>query len=103
MVGKESELLNKALELATEWGENFSKPIHDRIRVFYPKLDDKEIDRLTTLSREVESYIYKLGERELAGEIREGDIPKLAVEKYPWLSKSDVSRLSGISMFYARK
>jgi hypothetical protein len=99
----ESELLNKALELATEWGENFRKPIHDRIRVFYPELDDPEIDRLTTIAREAESYIYHLGERELAAEIREADIPNLAREKYPWLNKNNVSRLSGIAMFYARK
>lgn len=99
----ESKLLNKALELSTEWGENFRKPIHDRIRVFYPELDDPEIDRLTTLAREAESYIYHLGERELAGEIREADIPNLARETYPWLSKNNVNRLTGISMFYARK
>ncbi|HQZ96947.1 MAG TPA: hypothetical protein PLP21_11565 [Pyrinomonadaceae bacterium] len=99
----EAELLNKALELATEWGENFRKPIHDRIRVFHPELDDPEIDRLTTLANEAESYIYQLGERELAGEIREADIPNLARERYPWLSKNNVNRLTGISMFYARK
>ncbi|MFT3744154.1 MAG: hypothetical protein QM785_07660 [Pyrinomonadaceae bacterium] len=99
----EAELLNKALELATEWGENFRKPIHDRLRVFYPNLTDPEIDHLTTLAREAESYIYHLGERELAGEIHETDIPNLAREKYPWLNNHNVSRLTGISMFYARK
>lgn len=99
----ESELLNKALELATEWGENFRKPINDRLRVFYPELPDDEIDRLTKLAREAESYIYALGERELASEIREGDIPKLAVEKYSWLNKHNVNRLAGISMYYARR
>ena len=99
----ESEQLNKALELATEWGENFRKPIHDRIRVFYPELRDEEIDRLTKLAREAESYIYALGERELAGQIREGDMPKLALEKYRWLNKNNVNRLTGIAMYYARK
>ena len=99
----ESELLNKVLELATEWGENFRTPIHDRLRTFYPDLDDQEIDRLTTIAREAESFIYTLGERELAGEIRESDMPKLAVEKYPWLNNQNISRLAGIAMYYARK
>ena len=99
----ESELLNKALELVTEWGENFNKPIHDRIRVFHPELDDQEIDRLTTIAREAESYIYALGERELAGEIREPDMAHLALEKHPWLNKHNVNRLSGIAMYYARR
>lgn len=99
----ESELLNKALELATEWGENFRKPIHDRIRVFYPGLADEEIDKLAATAREAESYIYALGERELAGEIREGEMPRLALEKYRWLNKNNVNRLTGIAMYYARK
>lgn len=99
----ESELLNKALELATEWGENFRKPIHDRIHVFYPELDDQEIDRLTTIAREAESYIYRLAQNELDGRISELEIPNHAIEKYPWLNKSNVNRLTGIGMFYARK
>ena len=99
----EADLLNKALELATEWGENFRKPIHDRIRVSYPELDDEEIDRLTTTAREAESYIYALGEQELAGAIREADITRHAREKYPWLNRTNLNRLSGIAMYYARK
>ncbi len=100
---QESELLNKALELATEWGENFRKPIHDRIRSFYPTISDEEIDRLTTCSNAAESYIYALGERELEGEIHEADLVRLAIEKYPWLNKHNVNRLTGIAMYYARR
>jgi len=97
------ELMNKALELTTEWGENFYKPINERILRFYPDLTDDQIDRLTKLSREAESYIYALAERELNGEIGEFDIPKLAAEKYAWLSNYNASRLTNIGMFYARK
>lgn len=96
-------LLNKALELATEWGENFRKPIHGRIRVFYPELKDDEIETLTATVREAESFIYRLAEGELAGEISEADIPPSALERYPWLNTHNLNRLSGIGMYYARR
>ena len=99
----ETDLLNKALELATEWGENFQKPIHDRIRVFYPELTDREVDKLTKRVREAEYYIYELAERELEGKITEADIRPKALERYPWLSDRNVARLSNIGMYYARR
>ena len=71
------EILNTALELATEWGENFRKPINDRILAKFPDLNDDDITELTKFSREAESYIYALAERELSGEISESDIAPL--------------------------
>ncbi len=103
VTANESEILNKALELATEWGENFRKPIHDRIRVFYPELDDDEIDHLTTLAREAESFIYSLGEKECRGEIGEHDITAVAAREYTWINQQNASRLAGIAMYYARR
>lgn len=96
-------LLNKALELATEWGENFRKPIHDRIRYFYPGLSDDEIDELTATVREAELAIYRLATRECDGEISEHDIHPLGREAFPWIDDHNLSRLANIGMYYARK
>lgn len=102
--GKHSdELLNTALKISTEWGENFQKPIKDRILAIYPDLTATEIDELTTLAREAEYYIYSLAESELAGDIAERDIPVKAIEQFPWLDNYNVSRLTGIGMYYARR
>ena len=98
-----ANLLNRALELATEWGENFRKPIDDRILADHPRLTTDDIAALTAIAREAESYIYSLGERELAGEIAEGDIVPEARRKYAWLDLDNASRLKNIAMFYARK
>lgn len=68
------ELLNAALELVTEWGENYGKPINDRILAKYPGLSPVEIDDLTKRSRGAEYYIYKLAEMELEGDLSEMDI-----------------------------
>ena len=97
------ELLNTALELTTEWGENYGKPIDKRILAKYPQLTPDEIAELTKMSREAEYFIYSLAEPELAGEISEGDIPRFAVKEHPWLNSQNTARLTGIGMFYARK
>ncbi|HRI02211.1 MAG TPA: hypothetical protein PLL77_00590 [Pyrinomonadaceae bacterium] len=101
--GFSAQLLNAALELTTEWGENFGKPIDERILAKYPQLTPDEIAALTKISREAEYFIYSLAERELAGEISETEIPQLAVKEHRWLNAQNTARLTGIGMFYARK
>jgi len=97
------ELLNYALKLATEWGENYGKPIKELILRLFPELSDEEIASLTKLSRDAEYYIYDLATQELDGKINENEIIPLAVEKFSWLDAYNAARLANIGMFYARK
>ncbi len=97
------DMMNHALALATEWGENFRKPIDDRMRLKYPELTTDGIARLKKLADEAESYICHLAERELAGEIGEYDIVPLAKEKFPWVADDQLYRIKNIGMYWARK
>ena len=97
------ELLNYALKLTTEWGENYGKPINERIMGLFPELSDDEIAELTKLSREAEYYIYDLAAQELDGKIREDQIVPLAREKFEWLDRDNAARLANIGMYYARR
>ncbi len=97
------EMMNHALVLATEWGENFRKPIDERMRLKYPELTTDEITRLKKLADEAESYICHLAERELAGEIGEYDIVPIAKEKFPWVADDQLRRITNIGMYWARK
>lgn len=97
------ELLNRALGLVTEWGENFRKPIHERIRVTDPELTDPEIDELTAITSKAESRIYALAEMEMEGKITEFEIVPQAMREFPWLSAANASRLANIGMYYARR
>ncbi len=97
------ELLNAVLDLVTEWGENYGKPINERILTKYPGLSSTEIDDLTKLAREAEHYIYKLAEMELEGDLGEMDIIPEARKRLAWLDSSNAGRLKNIGMFYARK
>ncbi len=99
----DEELLNKALELATEWGENFRQPIHDRIRLTYPELTDGEIDKLTMIVHRAESRIYALAEDEMAGKLSEHEIVPAAQREFVWLNETNAGRLKNIGMYYARR
>lgn len=103
MMDIDPEILNAAFELVTEWGENFRKPIVERMQNRFPSLTEKEIADAEAVAKEAEYYIYSLGEKELAGEISETQITTLAMEKYPWLESRHAARLSNISMYYARR
>lgn len=97
------DMMNHALVLATEWGENFRKPIDERMLLKYPELTAEAIARLKKLADEAESYICHLAERELAGEIGEYDIVPLAKEKFPWVADGQLRRITNIGMYWARK
>lgn len=97
------ELLNTALTLVTEWGENYGKRIDERILKLYPELTSVDIAELARRSREAEHYIYELAAQELDGKIGEDDIIPGARERFPWLDDSNAWGLKSIGMFYARK
>ena len=97
------DLLNAALELATEWGENFRQSIHGRIREMYPDLTDQQIDEITEIVRKAEYRIYALSEERNSGSLTDGDATRIAMEEFPWLNGSNLSRLSNIGMYYANR
>ncbi len=97
------EMVNKALEFATEWGPNFRKPINERMLGVYPDLKDDEIARLKTIADDAENFILDLAERELRGEITEYDIVPMARERFAWIEETQLNRIKNIGMFWARK
>ena len=97
------EMMNHALALATEWGENFRQPINERMHLKYPDLTDDEIDRLKKIADEAESCILSLADDELAGKINESNIVPMAQEKHPWVDEDQLYRIKNIGMYWARK
>lgn len=102
-LGVNDELLNDALELTTEWGENFRKPIFERLRKKYPKIDAELAEKIQQYCQKAESYMYALGEKELNGEISESDMVFLAQRQYPWVKAKHWYRLKNIAFYYARR
>lgn len=96
-------LLNFALELKTEWGENFKQPIDQRMLDKFPTLTTDDIKELDKIAGEAESFIYNLAEQELDGKILESDIVSQTRLRFPWINDSNLFRLKNIGIFYARK
>lgn len=102
-LGFSDEVLNDAMEMSVEWGENYRQPIYERLHKKYPEISAEQAEKIQKHCREAESYIYALGEKELNGEITDADIVPLAQRKYPWVKAKHWHRLKNIAMFYARK
>ncbi len=103
MIDHDNEILNAALELATEWGDNFRKPIAERMKARFPALNEEEIVEMEAFVRKAEYRICELAAMEESGEISESDITRLAAEEFPWLDGGHIGRLKNIGMYYARR
>ena len=95
----DTEIINQALTFATEWGENFQKPIHERMAKKYPELSFETVDILQTYVKKAESLIYDLAYKGCS----DSEIGTKARRAYPWLSDAHISRLTGIGMYYSMK
>ena len=95
----DTEIINQALTFATEWGENFQKPIYERMAKKYPELSFETVEILQVYVKKAESYIYDLAYKGCP----ESEIGTKARREYPWLSDAHISRLTGIGMYYAMK
>ncbi|MBL7782321.1 MAG: hypothetical protein JNM22_13945 [Saprospiraceae bacterium] len=100
---EEHDRRNVALAYCLEWGEMFNQPTQERMMKQFPELSQHKADELDRLAREVRSYVYGLCEQELAGSIREVDLPTAAKQQYPWLSRANINRMINVGMYYARR
>ena len=98
-----TEILNHALELATEWGDNFRKPIAERMKIKFPELRDEQIAEVEATVKKAEYRLYEIAAMEETGEITESDITLIAAREFPWMDASHLGRLKNIGMYYARR
>lgn len=109
----QEEILNLSVDLALEWGQNWNQPIHARLAKKLPTLTSKELDDLNSKSKEVLSTGFEIVRTTLEkltdkGEtIREKDL-KADFEKeltalYPWISHTNIKRISNQGLYYSWK
>lgn len=97
------EILNAALALSLEWGENFGKPIGARIRAQYPELTADDAAALGTWCAEVKKFAFDAVEEEFP-KIEAGSTGTATTQisaKYPQLDDENLSRLNSQGMYYA--
>ena len=98
------EILNQGLDRALEWGENFGKPIGPRLAALYPELSVEQLEHCEMLCQEVKYFafqvlyqLYEQGHKDPSAS--QYDRPVL--EKYPWVSSENLSRLLTQGRYYA--
>ena len=103
------EILNTALEMSMEFGENWLKPIHERLHKKYPDISSEDLDKLNSICKKVNqfanNYVYK-GGSVINGEIEFvnfNQFKKDILLKYSWITENNLSHLYSQSCYYARK
>lgn len=95
--------LNQALAFVLEWGENFGKPIYERMRRGFPAMGDSEIQVLENEARAIASIAWRAYEEVYANEIPNGEAHRRLKEKFPDISDRNLSSLASQGMYYAWK
>ncbi len=104
--GPDNEILNFGLELAMEWGENWLKPIQERLHAKYPGLSSEERDRLDVICREAMKFAYETVYRmaEASGKATSRtDFASVLGQRYPWIDRKNAEHLFSKGMYYAWK
>ncbi|OWY23606.1 hypothetical protein C7N43_03680 [Sphingobacteriales bacterium UPWRP_1] len=94
-------ILNQALALSSEWGENFGKPIEARLQRLYPQLDSRLCNVLQQYVKQAEYCIYEQAEQVVLHNLPETEARHIALKKYPWINDHNLSRLLNIGFYYA--
>ena len=97
------DILNYALSLHLEWGENFGKPIHDRMKQKFPHLWQQEIDQLDIQAKAIKYDSFRLFEQELDGKITESEVHQRIRQQFPGISEQNINSLTTQGMYYARR
>jgi hypothetical protein len=99
-------LLNKGLDLAMEGGENWLKPIQDRLALQHPELSQSELDEVNDICHAAMKFghdcVYDLALKSGKNTKREDFEPLMRVRS-PWVDPKNLSHLFSQGMYYAWK
>lgn len=100
---KVNDILNIAMNLSLEWGENWLIPVDERLRAIVPNISVEEAKRVDIFIRDAREDIFKVVEQHYLKEITEMQLKSIVKEKYPFLNDDNYKRLLGQGMYYAWK
>jgi hypothetical protein len=93
--------LNAALRFSLEWGENFGKPIFERMKKEFAYLTPSQIAALDKAAARIRSVAWQAYEDAYAKRITEGEAAKRIVEVFPGINGENLSHLYTQGMYYA--
>ncbi|MCD2424172.1 hypothetical protein LQ567_15435 [Niabella pedocola] len=103
------EILNQALLLSMEWGENWLQPVNDRLSKIYPELSHRELtwcnSLCTEVNKEAHRFVYEnpVFNGPDTGFVDVEIFSTQVLKKFGWIDKENLQRLYSQSCYYARK
>ena len=102
----EEALLNYALHLAQEWGNDWMQPIQQRLGKSFPNLSESDLDRLNNLAQNAMRYCYNLAydlyEKTEGGDFR-NEWRVTCLSEFAWIDDKNLNDLLSTGRFYAMK
>jgi hypothetical protein len=95
------EILNVALNMSLEWGENHRKPINARLLARFPMLSEAEVESYNQVCREIQSYAFDQIEAAYVKRISWPEAHQNVMSRYPGLSEERYGRLNSQGHYYA--
>lgn len=94
-------ILNEALELALEWGENFLKPTQPRLTRMHPRLSESQLDAYDAAARVVMSAAFAMLYE--SPDAERGALERHVHADHPWVDAGNLSRLYSQGVYFAHK
>jgi hypothetical protein len=102
----EAALMNYALDLAQEWGEQWLEPVQRRLMDAYPNMSQTEADYLNDAAQKAmktgHDLVYLLAENS-GKNVKQLAWQEMYVKQYPWVDKKNLNHLFSTGMYYAWK
>ena len=104
------DILNAGLSLAMEWGEDWLKPIQDRLKIQYPGLSRSQLNAYNKRCQ----LVIKRGTKQAGSCMKFGKDPQRFEQerdsfyrefrgKYAWISDENLGRIFSQGCYYAMK
>lgn len=100
-ISNTKDILNAAMNISLEWGENWLKPINERLLAVYPNVSEEKAKEIDTYIRVAREDIFKVIEQYYLKELSEIQAISIIQEKYTFLDDDTLKRLFNQGMYYA--
>ncbi len=97
------EIVNAAMKLSLEWGPDYGKPIQARLMKMFPEVTQVQADELEDLCKQIKRFSFDLYLQVPAGKMTDSGVQAKIRERYPFLSREVIQRISVQGMYYAHK
>ena len=102
----EEELMNYALDLAQEWGEDWLKPIQERLSKACPNFSQEKLDEYNTIAqaamKDGHDLVYTMTEDQ-GKNINQETWKESYLSRYPWVDNKNLKHVFSTGSYYAMK